>query len=191
MKRILLATGSKKSSDAFRELISEGLEGVSVITADSGGSARLRLKEPGADLVIVNTPMADERGIDLAVHAAERENCAVILVTDSVTRAEITDDMQERGILVAERPLEKKIFVCMLQSMAIFANQLRILKEENRKLQECVEEARLISRAKGMLMSQLNMTEAQAHRYIEKQAMDLRIQKKTVSQNILKTYYNK
>ena len=191
MKRILLATGSKKSSDAFRELISEGLEGVSVITADSGGSARLRLKEPGADLVIVNTPMADERGIDLAVHAAERENCAVILVTDSVTRAEIADDMQERGILVAERPLEKKIFVCMLQSMVIFANQLRILKEENRKLQECVEEARLISRAKGMLMSQLNMTEAQAHRYIEKQAMDLRIQKKTVSQNILKTYYNK
>ena len=32
------------------------------------------------------------------------------------------------------------------------------------------------------------MSESQAHRYIEKQAMDLRVTKKEIAENILKTY---
>ena len=34
----------------------------------------------------------------------------------------------------------------------------------------------------------LRMSEQQAHRYIEKQAMDMRTSKKDVAENILKTY---
>ena len=32
------------------------------------------------------------------------------------------------------------------------------------------------------------MTEAEAHRYIEKQAMDLRISRREAAENIIKTY---
>lgn len=51
-------------------------------------------------------------------------------------------------------------------------------------------EARLIERAKEVLMEYLKMTEAQAHRYIEKQAMDMRITRREVAESILKTYEN-
>ena len=62
------------------------------------------------------------------------------------------------------------------------------LRKENVKLQTKIEEIRLVDRAKCALIQYLNMTEQQAHRYIEKQAMDMRMTRKEVAQGILKTY---
>ena len=47
---------------------------------------------------------------------------------------------------------------------------------------------KVVARAKCALMQSLKMTEAEAHRYIEKQAMDLRLSKREVAENILKIY---
>ena len=47
---------------------------------------------------------------------------------------------------------------------------------------------RLIDRAKCVLIQYLTMTEPQAHRYIEKQAMDTRTTRREVAQQILRTY---
>lgn len=191
MINILLATGAKKVSETFERMISEILSDAAVVSVIEGGRARLRMKEIDPDLVIINTPMADEQGIEFAVHAADSGMHAVILITNPETYSRVASRLEEHGIIAMKRPIEKKVFSCALKDAVILNNRIRALKRENEKLQESIEESKLVSRAKGMLMSHLNMTEAQAHRYIEKQAMDLRIAKKTVSQNILKTYYNK
>jgi response regulator NasT len=62
------------------------------------------------------------------------------------------------------------------------------LHNENVKLQRKIEEIRLVDRAKCTLIEVLKFSEPQAHRYIEKQAMDLRCTRKQVAENILKTY---
>jgi response regulator NasT len=62
------------------------------------------------------------------------------------------------------------------------------LENENNKLQKKIEAIRLVDRAKCVLIQYLNMTEPQAHRYIEKQAMDLRQSRVATAENILKTY---
>ena len=49
---------------------------------------------------------------------------------------------------------------------------------------------RTIDRAKYLLMQYLGMSEAQAHRYIERQAMNLRVSKKVIAEHIRKTYDN-
>lgn len=59
------------------------------------------------------------------------------------------------------------------------------LQRENVRLNEKLEELRLVSRAKGALMRVLGMTEPQAHHYIEKQAMDLRATRREVARRIL------
>ena len=50
------------------------------------------------------------------------------------------------------------------------------------------EEIRLVNRAKWLLIGELNMTEQEAHRYIEKQAMDRCVTKRAVAEQILSTY---
>ena len=78
MINILLATGAQKVSDTFEKLISEILSDAAVISVAEGSRARLRMKESDPDLVIINTPMADEQGIEFAVHAADSGMHAVI-----------------------------------------------------------------------------------------------------------------
>ncbi len=191
MNNILLAAGSQKSQDLFRAMLSEILGDAHIISVSEGDSARLRLKENEIDLVVVNTPMADEQGVGFAVFAADSERNPVVLVTNQETYARAAQKLEEHGIIAMKRPVEKKIFSCAVRDAVAVGNLVAALRKENRELKESIEESKLVSRAKGMLMSQLRMTEAQAHRYIEKQAMDLRVSKKTVSQSILKTYYNR
>ena len=51
-----------------------------------------------------------------------------------------------------------------------------------------MEEIRIVNRAKWILISEIKMGEADAHRYIEKQAMDLRTSKRRVAEDIIQTY---
>ena len=55
-------------------------------------------------------------------------------------------------------------------------------------MEDKMKEIRLVNRAKWILIDVMNMTEADAHRYIEKHAMDECITKREVSENIIKTY---
>ena len=62
--------------------------------------------------------------------------------------------------------------------------------KENEKLKHMVEDLKIIDRAKLLLVTCLNMTEEQAHRYLEKQAMDLRTSKLDVAKQVIRTYEN-
>ena len=59
---------------------------------------------------------------------------------------------------------------------------------KNKKLKKTISDIKLIDRAKITLVEYLNMSEDESHKYIEKQAMDLRITKVEVAKNILKIY---
>ena len=49
-------------------------------------------------------------------------------------------------------------------------------------------EIRLVNKAKWLLISELKMSEPDAHRYIEKQAMDRCIAKRAIAEEIIKLY---
>lgn len=51
-----------------------------------------------------------------------------------------------------------------------------------------MKEIRLINRAKWILIEQLKMTESDAHRYIEKQAMDRCVTRTEIAETIIRTY---
>ena len=93
------------------------------------------------------------------------------------------------GILSANA----KPFTAAMISQAVRFNiaarnrMYQIVKQKN-ELKRTIDDLKAVSRAKCCLVQYLNMTESQAHRYIEKQAMDMRTSKKDVAENILKTY---
>ena len=62
------------------------------------------------------------------------------------------------------------------------------IKTETAGLHHKIEEIRLIDRAKCVLIQYLGLTEPQAHRYIEKQAMDRRVSRREVAAGILAAY---
>jgi response regulator NasT len=51
-----------------------------------------------------------------------------------------------------------------------------------------IADLKFIERAKFVLAEYLSLTEAEAHRYIQKNAMDRRVRQVEVAKDILKTY---
>ena len=66
--------------------------------------------------------------------------------------------------------------------------RLRRMEQRAATVEEKMEEIRIVGRAKLLLIEKLKMTEPDAHRYIEKTAMDRCISKRAVAESIIKTY---
>ena len=64
----------------------------------------------------------------------------------------------------------------------------RFVTERLRPLEAKVADIRIINRAKLLLVQHLQMTETEAHKYIEKQAMNTSMPRRTIAENIIRTY---
>lgn len=96
--------------------------------------------------------------------------------------------METFGIYTLSKPIAKSIFfTCLKLIETAHFNSLK-LENEKKILQNSLEEQKLLARAKFVLIQYLAMSEEMAHKYIEKQAMDMRTTKLEVAKNILKTY---
>ena len=76
----------------------------------------------------------------------------------------------------------------IINAYIIHRRRYNFILKENEKLKKTISDIKLIDRAKITLVEYLNMSEDESHKYIEKQAMDLRITKVEVAKNILKIY---
>jgi response regulator NasT len=92
---------------------------------------------------------------------------------------------ENAGILTLAKPVSRRDFNTALK--LITATSARLLNEEKkaRKLQEKLEEIKLVNRAKFILIEKHKMTESEAHRFIEKDAMDSRRSKAQVAKEII------
>ena len=96
--------------------------------------------------------------------------------------------MEDAGVLVLPKPLSRPMFFQALKMVSALRRRMYGLHKENLKLHQKIEEIRLVDRAKCVLMQYLSMTEPEAHRYLEKQAMNLRASRAEVAQSVLRTY---
>ncbi|MDO5558894.1 MAG: ANTAR domain-containing protein [Oscillospiraceae bacterium] len=187
MERTLLVSGSSQALSLLSDLIKcYGCE--QILTSSSGSEARRLINRTDFDLIIISTPLPDEFGKDFAITCADKTNAGILLICKSDYSDELSDLLSAYGVCVLGKPLNKTLFfhsIKLLQSTR--ARMMTVMNEYN-KLQTKIEETRIISRAKCVLIQYLKLTEPQAHRYIEKQAMDSRQSKVEVAQRILKTY---
>ena len=103
-------------------------------------------------------------------------------------RAAAEETLGGLGVLVASAGANAKNIPVLLSVAVKITRRLRLLGSENVRLRGTIDDLKLIDRAKCALIQYLNMTEADAHRFIEKQAMNRRQPKREVALEILKTY---
>ncbi|MBR5096790.1 MAG: ANTAR domain-containing protein [Treponema sp.] len=159
-----------------------------ISTMQSGNQARQELINGEYDLIVIDAPLPDELGDDFALHAAEQTSAGIILIVENEILADVNANVEEMGIFVMPKPASPEFFYQAVKLLTAARNRISVLEDENKKLQDKISEIRLVDRAKLVLIQRLEMTEQQAHRYIEKQSMDMRQSRAITAQNILKTY---
>ena len=188
MEQTLIVSSSQKSKELLIDIVkSEGKYDISSV--DKGVLCREIIKNNNFDLIIINAPLRDDYGERLAKFISQNTNSDIILIVKNEDKNQLYK-IEESGIYVMEKPINKFLFIKIINAYIIHRRRYNFIINENKKLKKTISDIKLIDRAKITLVEYLNMSEDESHKYIEKQAMDLRITKVEVAKSILKIYEN-
>ena len=155
--------------------------------AANAGEARRMLAASTARpaLVVVNTPLPDEFGHDMAQQAANDTLSGAILLAKAEIADSVAEKVEDDGVFVVPKPLSRVLFMQALRMTRAARSRLTGLQSENRRLQKRIEDIRQVDRAKCLLIECCGMTEPEAHSYIEQQAMNQRRSKRDIAEDII------
>ncbi|MBO5462827.1 MAG: ANTAR domain-containing protein [Clostridia bacterium] len=151
-------------------------------------AAKRAFAERAFDFVIINSPLPDDIGTRFAIDTGSSKETVVLLMVRAELQAEIYDKVAEHGVFVLPKPTSKPTMAIALSWLSSAREKLRKTEKKTLSIEEKMEEIRIVNRAKWLLISELKLDEPEAHRYIEKQAMDRCISKRIVAEEIIKTY---
>ena len=166
----VLIVAERARYDEIKKLLMPG--GYAFIRAESGREARRKILDISLSLAIVDAQLPDGSAKEISIFASSQEVDTVMIVPDALG-AHMADAMAKYGVYVTSPDVD-----CMAAvSNAILVSRERIRKaeEKNRKLLERLRNEKLLTEAKCLLARHRKLSEAEAHSYIEKKAMDCRI----------------
>ncbi len=159
-----------------------------VTTVKSVGGARRAIADSAFDIVLINSPLPDDTGTELAIDVCRNSSAGVLLFVKSEYFNDIYPRVMEYGVMTISKPTNMQMVKHNLRILCATRERLRQMEARQATVEEKIEEIRLVNKAKWLLIESLGMTEPDAHRYIEKQAMDLRITKRDAAENVIRTY---
>lgn len=188
MNKALIVSSSEKDAMIINQLlVNEGFS--RIITSSCGSEARRLIRTaPDISLAAVVSPLSDEFGQELSLMLSGEYQTGVILICENDISEDIAENVFASGICVVSRPISSNDFIEAVRLAAAQFEEHTGMKKESSEVLSKIEEIRLINRAKATLMKYLKFTEPQAHRYIEKQAMNKRQSRKETALKILADY---
>lgn len=188
MERALIVSSNAEMSELADLLLR--IEGFGRTASASSGSEARRLVTNGTEpeLVIINTPLPDEFGQELAEMIADTTSAGIILICGSDVADDIADRVSDSGVNVIAKPVSRELLQRTIRLIIAARVRMSGVKKENADILSRIEEMRIINRAKTTLMKYLKFTEPQAHKYIEKQAMNNRQTRLETALKILAQY---
>ena len=183
----VLVAGANDKTFALLQTLLPGSSYDPPLRAGSAGEAKRMALDYAVDIAILNAPMRDEFGTQLALNLA-RDNVGVLLLVPGESFDGVRDQVEGEGVMALAKPLTRQTLEMGLHMITALRGKLLQMDRRNRALQEKMTDIRTINRAKWLLIEQLRMTESEAHYYIERQAMDTRLSRREVAENIIRSY---
>ena len=154
----------------------------------SFANASKALESKSYDFIIVNTTAQADAGIRFALNASKTNSSIVLLLVKSEDYDETYDKVADHGIFLLGKPLGKQTLLATISCMVSAKERMRSLTNKVHLAEEQAAELRLTNRAKWLLIGKEGMTEQEAHRFIEKQAMDSCSPRKKIALEIIHRY---
>lgn len=187
--RVLIASSSDKFIEGIMPLLPENEFGP-IETAKSVGEAKRKLLERGFDIILINTPLTDAFGTELALDAVTDTRSGALMFLKNDVYDAVTDKVIDYGVFTLAKPVSLSMIRQILKNMYAMQERFRLMEKKTARLEEKMQEIRTVNRAKWTLIRNMGITEEEAHRLIEKQAMDTRRTKAEIAEGIIRTYEN-
>ena len=184
--RVLVAGANDKLGESIAALLPKNEYEPPVFAASVGEIRRLAL-ESTMDLVVLNTPLKDEFGTRLALDLADY-NIAVLLMVQGDVFDQVCYKVEDYGVLTLAKPVSRQSFYTAVKLLTAMRAKMLRMEKKNQALQEKMQDIRTINRAKWLLITNLQMTEDEAHYHIEKKAMNSRLSRREAAEEMIRTY---
>lgn len=185
-RSVLVVSGSDKIYDYILDLLPQS-DFYPVSHASSAGEARRMLVSQFYDILIVNTPLPDDFGIELALDYCDGPMCIMLMVKEEIYN-QVVYQVEDQGILTVSKPSSKNTIYSAVRFLCAMNSKYKRLEQKNRTLEEKMKDIRVMNRAKWLIIDKKGFSESEAHHYIEKLAMDRRISKREAAQEIISEY---
>lgn len=183
---VLAADGSGKIPPLLAEILPKTEYEVLPASATAGQIRRL-IPDRRVDLLVINAPLKDEFGTQLAQDLANR-NLGVLLLTPADVFDQVCCRVESSGVMTLAKPISRQTLYMALRAVTALRAKLLQMEQKTLTLQRKMEDVRTVNHAKWLLMENDHMSEQDAHRYIEKQSMDMRLTRREVAESIIRSF---
>lgn len=187
MKKAIIVSYSEKGIEIITNILNS-IQCDDITIAKTCDQARVLALNNEYDLCIINSPVHNDNGITLALYFVAKGDTQVLFCVKNEVYDQVSSQIEEYGVVTIAKPLNKDLLYSSLKLMKAVSYKLEKIRTINDKLSKQIEDIKIVDRAKFVLISHLNMSETEAHKYIEREAMNTRTTKRLVAEKILKTY---
>jgi AmiR/NasT family two-component response regulator len=166
------------------EMLTE--EGYDVVAQVGDGAKAVELAETlRPDLVILDVKMPVLDGITAAERIASQRIAPVVILT-AFSQRDLVERARDAGAMAyLVKPFSKSDLVPAIEMAVSRFAELTLLEGEVADLQDRLETRKAVDRAKSVLQQQLQLSEPEAFRWIQKTAMDLRLSMRQVADGVV------
>ena len=137
------------------------------------------------DLVIMDVKMPVLDGISAAEQIGKERLCPVVMLT-AFSQTELVERARDAGVMAyVVKPFSAADLTPAIDIALSRWAEVKELEAEVADLGERLATRKAVDRAKGILMSRLKITEAEAFRWIQKTAMDRRMGMREVADAVV------
>ena len=169
------------------EMLTEA--GYEVVGQAGDGEAAIEITEKlKPDLVVMDVKMPKLDGISAAERIANQRIAPVVILT-AFSQRDLVERARDAGAMAyLTKPFTIEDLMPAIELAVSRFQEIKQLDAEVTDLQEQLKARKIIDKAKGLLMSKLNLTEPQAFKWMQKTAMDKRRTMVEVSNLIIEEY---
>jgi AmiR/NasT family two-component response regulator len=182
--RVIIAEDEALIRLDLKEMLEE--EGYSVVAEVGDGQQAVdRATELRPDLVILDIQMPVLDGLSAAEQIASARIAPVIVLT-AFSQRELVERARDAGAMAyLVKPFSKNDLVPAIEVARARFSEMTALDSEVRTLEERLETRKVVEKAKGLLMAEQGISEAEAFRWIQRTAMNQRTSMKALAQSIV------
>jgi two-component system, response regulator PdtaR len=185
--RILLGMNSETSSSKLKAILVENSYLVIDVSKDGHDCLRkIRALKP--DLVILDYSLPLLSGYEIARITLEDRICDIILITSGPQDSVINEIRSENNFICMVKPLNKPSLLNTIDLMIKNRRKISKLEREIEELRNSLDTRKEVEKAKGLLMKNLNLSEPEAFKRIQRQSMDRGIPMKEIAKAIILAY---
>ena len=182
--RVVIAEDEAIIRMDLRETLEE--EGYEVVGETGRGDEVVDLvRNLQPDLAVLDVKMPGADGLSAAATITEEKLCAVLMLT-AFSQREIIEQARDAGALAfLVKPFQRSDLVPAIEVAIGRFRELRDLTGEIDALGEQLAARRIVDRAKGILIDECALSEADAFSFIQRTAMTERVRMRDVADRII------